>query len=88
MTLKDVNVLIDGYNLQLQQGTGVKAYGQTLIDALGTLGAKVAVLLSSGASRGMTSDPILNEVLFFDNHERKTSHLGLIPEGLKAATRL
>ncbi len=62
--LKGVNVLVDGYNLKLQRGTGIKTYGVGLIKALKLLEANVHILFSANSSE---SDPILNEVLFFDN---------------------
>lgn len=62
MDLKGCNVLVDGYNLAYPQGTGIKTYGLTLIDALTRLGATVDVLYGTRTSR----DPRLNEILFFD----------------------
>jgi len=64
LSLVGVNVLIDGYNLQLTKGTGIKTYGLSLIQALTLLGAHIDVLLSRG---GYKSNEILNEVFFFDN---------------------
>lgn len=49
MDLKGLNVLIDGYNLELPTGTGLKTYGITLIKALNLLGAYVDVLTSRDA---------------------------------------
>jgi glycosyltransferase involved in cell wall biosynthesis len=62
--LAGVKVLIDGYNLQLSKGTGIKTYGVSLMQALKTLGADVDVLLSR---KGYKADDILDEVLFFDD---------------------
>ena len=62
MDLKGLNVLVDGYNLELRKGAGLKSYGLTLIRALRLLGANVDVLFSK-KSHG---DAVLNEVLFFD----------------------
>ena len=64
LSLAGVNVLIDGYNLQLTKGTGIKTYGLSLVQALTLLGAHIDVLLSRG---GYKSNEILNEVFFFDN---------------------
>jgi len=47
MDLKGFNVLIDGYNLELEKGTGVKTYGFGLIKALKILGANVDILLGT-----------------------------------------
>lgn len=62
--LDSLKVLIDGYNLQLTTGTGIKTYGLSLMKALKQMGASVDVLLSRNASK---ANPILDEVLFFDN---------------------
>ncbi len=64
MNLKGVNVLIDGYNLELREGTGVKTYGITLIKALATLGCNVNVLFS--LNKRKSKDALLKEVLFYD----------------------
>lgn len=47
MNLERVNVLVDGYNLRLAQGTGIKSYGVSLIQALTCLNANVSVLVDS-----------------------------------------
>jgi len=62
MNLNGINVLVDGYNLELKKGAGLKSYGLTLIKALNLLGANVDVLFS----RRSNDNLILNEVLFFD----------------------
>ena len=46
MSLKDIEVLLDGYNLELKQGTGIKTYSITLLDALKQLGASTTILTS------------------------------------------
>ncbi|NJN85125.1 MAG: glycosyltransferase family 4 protein [Leptolyngbyaceae cyanobacterium SL_7_1] len=65
--LAPVKILVDGYNLQLTSGTGIKTYSTSLIKALNRLGAHVDVLLSRNASK---VNDVLDEVLFFDNQER------------------
>lgn len=64
MTVSGLNVLVDGFNLELTQGTGIKTYGISLVQALGKLGADVDVLFSRSVSP--TDDPLLDEILFFD----------------------
>lgn len=64
LSLAGVKVLVDGYNLQLTKGTGIKTYGLSLIEGLDRLGATVDVLLSRN---GYKSNEILDEVFFFDN---------------------
>ncbi|MHC5610771.1 MAG: glycosyltransferase family 4 protein [Nostoc sp.] len=63
MELQGINVLVDGYNLEMVQGTGIKTYGVTLIKALTSLGVNVD-LLCSRYSNSISS--VLNEALFFD----------------------
>jgi glycosyltransferase involved in cell wall biosynthesis len=67
--LRDKHILIDGYNLELKQGTGVKTYTLALIQALARLGARVSVLWSYQKSRV----PLLQEVLL---RERNRAPLG------------
>lgn len=74
MRLKGVRVLVDGYNLQLTKGTGIKTYGLSLIAALDRLGANVDVLLSRGGSK---KNEILDEVIFFDNQSQNQSWINL-----------
>ncbi|PZW41894.1 glycosyltransferase involved in cell wall biosynthesis [Humitalea rosea] len=57
-------VTVDGYNLALEQGTGVATYARNLTFRLGALGADVAVLYGKRSSMG--SDPLLREITFFD----------------------
>lgn len=67
MSIKGARVLVDGYNLQMAQGTGIKTYGLTLIKALQALGVDVSILFGRPAPE--TQNPILDEVLFFDTDE-------------------
>ncbi len=46
MSLEGLKVLIDGYNLELQQGTGIKTYSITLLEALNQLGVSSTILTS------------------------------------------
>lgn len=68
MDLNGIKVLVDGYNLELQHGAGIKTYGLNLIEVLNRLNAKVFVLSSR---RGSTRDPLLNEILFFDHYQKE-----------------
>ena len=79
--MNGINVLIDGFNLELTQGTGIKTYSISLIKALKCLGANVSVLFS--CSKG-SKDPILNEVLFFDRHINKSNKYSRIKTVIKA----
>jgi len=83
LSLAGVKVLIDGYNLQLPQGTGIKTYGLSLIQALNEMGANVDVLLGRGGYKG---NEILDEVYFFDNIDKDQNLLALLKGLLKTAS--
>jgi len=77
--LAGVKILMDGYNLELATGTGIKTYSTTLVKSLQDMGAQVDVLLSRDSSK---KDKLLDEVLFFDQQIRRgnliTELLGLL----------
>jgi glycosyltransferase involved in cell wall biosynthesis len=83
MELRGINILVDGYNLELREGTGVKTYGLTLIAALRLLGANVGVLGSKRTCR----DPIINEVQFFDR-PKDPGRLDILTDLLRAVSRV
>jgi glycosyltransferase involved in cell wall biosynthesis len=83
LSLAGVKVLIDGYNLQLPQGTGIKTYGLSLIQALNEMGANVDVLLGRGGYKG---NEILDEVYFFDNIDKDLTPIALLKGLLKTAS--
>lgn len=68
--LDGLKVLVDGYNLEMTSGTGIKTYGTSLIQALNSLGANVDVLLSRNSSK---INKVLDEVLFFDDQTKRQS---------------
>lgn len=74
MDLQGINVLVDGYNLEMIQGTGIKTYGFTLVKALIALEANVD-LLCSRYTNSYNSDLLLNEALFFDIQKSNSSNL-------------
>jgi len=57
-------IALDGYNLSLEQGTGVATYARGLSRRLKALGAEVGVLYGHRSSVG--ADGLLREVTFFD----------------------
>ncbi|NJO41083.1 MAG: glycosyltransferase [Cyanobacteria bacterium RU_5_0] len=81
--LDGIRILIDGYNLQLTKGTGIKTYGLSLVQALTEMGATVDVLLSRG---GYKSNPVLDEVYFFDNLANNQTILTLLKGLVKTAS--
>lgn len=57
-------VMIDGYNLALETGTGVATYARNLSFACGELGYRTEILYGTRASP--STDPLLREISFFD----------------------
>lgn len=58
-------ILIDGYNLGLEKGTGVATYARNLSYEIANLGHEVDVLYGNRASA--TRDDLLREIYFFDS---------------------
>jgi glycosyltransferase involved in cell wall biosynthesis len=59
------NILIDGYNLSLEKGTGVATYARNLSYEIHNLGHAVSVLYGNQAAP--SRDPLLHEISFFDS---------------------
>lgn len=64
------NILIDGFNLGLEKGTGVATYARNLSYELKALGHDVTVLY--GNQSGTPRDNLLSEIAFFDSSGRTT----------------
>ncbi len=64
MNLKNIRILVDGFNLGLRQGTGVKTYCIGLVKALQSLGAEVNILYDVSLSINNCSESIDNKTLF------------------------
>ncbi len=58
-------ILIDGYNLGLEKGTGVATYARNLSYEIGNLGHHVDVVYGNRAN--LTRDELLREIHFFDS---------------------
>jgi len=67
--MKKTNILVDGFNLGLLKGSGIKTYGMTLLEAYSTMGYDVGVLLDNNYITGKVS--LLDEVNLFDQEEIK-----------------
>jgi len=67
-------VLIDGFNLALEQGTGVSTYARNLSYRLGTSGAEVEVLYGRAVSPKLNA--LLREVAFFDDPSQRMMNQG------------
>ena len=62
-------ILIDGFNLALEQGTGVSTYARNLSHRLGGMGAQVEVLYGRAVSEKLS--PLLREIAFFDDPSQR-----------------
>ncbi len=62
--MESPRVLIDGYNLSMKYGTGIKTYTGLLEAALTSLGARTSVLYGHPIPKG--ADPLLREVAFHE----------------------
>lgn len=79
--LDGIKVLVDGYNLQLTKGTGIKTYGLSLVQGLTELGADIDVLLSRNGNK---KNAVLDEIYFFDNQNNQQNLLFLLKGLLKS----
>lgn len=66
-------VMIDGYNLALEAGTGIATYAKNLSLACKSLGCRTDIIYGQRASSG--KDKILAEVSFFDPPKRKKANI-------------
>jgi len=64
---KKINILVDGFNLALKNGSGIKTYGITTLDAYQKLDYEVAVLTDNQFVTG--ENALLDEVNLFDQDE-------------------
>ena len=69
-------VLLDGYNLALRQGTGIKTYGLLMEAALQRLGCSTEVLFGKAIPK--SNDELLREVTFFDASSSNSTRLGRV----------
>jgi glycosyltransferase involved in cell wall biosynthesis len=72
--LRKPRIYIDGFNLSLEQGTGVATYARNLSFALRDLGAEVGVLYGKRSATTSTNS-LMREIAFFDPSSEKTSSL-------------
>lgn len=76
-------ILIDGYNLGLEKGTGVATYARNLSYEIGALGHEVDVLYGNRA--GFTRNDLLREIYFFDSGEdERTKFLKILEQAQQA----
>ncbi|MFN3890915.1 MAG: glycosyltransferase family 4 protein [Beijerinckiaceae bacterium] len=82
MTAKPLNVLLDGFNLALEKGTGVATYGRNLSFICRDLGFQTGILYGRPGVRAKSD--LLTEVRFFDPHSANAS----LPPVLDALNRV
>ncbi len=68
--MRKPRIYIDGFNLSLEQGTGVATYARNLSFALRDLGAEVGVLYGKGAAT-TSANSLMREIAFFDTIVKK-----------------
>ncbi|WP_394730701.1 glycosyltransferase family 4 protein [Altererythrobacter sp. GH1-8] len=76
------SILIDGYNLGLEKGTGVATYARNLSYEIHELGHQVAVLYGNRGSP--QRDQLLNEIAFFDGPVEQHRFLELLERAKQA----
>jgi glycosyltransferase involved in cell wall biosynthesis len=75
-------VIFDGFNLALEEGTGVATYARMVIKVAHELGHKVGVIY--GPPHAPPKNPVLREIGFFD--ERRATKRSITRELLHAVT--
>ncbi|MCE2918366.1 MAG: glycosyltransferase family 4 protein [Roseomonas sp.] len=70
-------IYIDGFNLSLEQGTGVATYARNLSFALREIGAEVGVLYGTSAPT-TSSNSMMREIAFFDPRISEPSQISQI----------
>lgn len=82
MSQSPKTILIDGYNLGLEKGTGVATYARNLSYELHELGHKVSVLY--GNRSAFNRDSLLREIAFFDGRVDQPRLLELLERAKQA----
>ena len=67
--LNNKNILVDGFNLGLLKGSGIKTYGVTLLQAYQNMGCNVGIMTDNKSVDGKLK--ILDEVQYFDQQFQK-----------------
>jgi glycosyltransferase involved in cell wall biosynthesis len=87
--LRDVcmKIVVDGFNLALEKGTGVATYGRNLTYCLHDMGHEVDLLYGKAAAPGKTS--LMQEVAFFDSGaDASISRFSRIARGIRNGVRV
>jgi glycosyltransferase involved in cell wall biosynthesis len=80
MKKNNMKIMIDGFNLGLEKGTGIATYARNISYCLHDLGHEVGVLYGGRAAPGVSD--LMHEIAFFD------SNAGDIPRWLKGLRAL
>jgi glycosyltransferase involved in cell wall biosynthesis len=79
--LNDKTIMIDGFNLDLEKGTGVATYARNLSYELHNLGYQTNVLYGTRGAPGI--DKLLAEIAFFDRNVGTSSRYRRWVQGVK-----
>jgi glycosyltransferase involved in cell wall biosynthesis len=79
---KRPRIYLDGYNLDLEQGTGVATYARNLSFMLGDLDAEVGVLYGTQHST-LSTNPLIREIAFFDSKVDRPSKWVRLLHGIR-----
>jgi glycosyltransferase involved in cell wall biosynthesis len=85
--LRKSRVYIDGFNLSLEQGTGVATYARNLSFALRDLGAEVGVLYGTPAAT-TSANSLMREIAFFDTIDKNPSWLSQVLKSFRRTLML
>jgi glycosyltransferase involved in cell wall biosynthesis len=85
--LRKPRIYIDGFNLSLEQGTGVATYARNLSFALRDLGAEVGVLYGTPAAT-TSANSLMREIAFFDTIDKNPSWLSQVLKSFRRTLML
>ncbi len=85
--MRKSRVYIDGFNLSLEQGTGVATYARNLSFALRDLGAEVGVLYGTPAAT-TSANSLMREIAFFDTIDKNPSWLSQVLKSFRRTLML
>ena len=85
--MRKPRIYIDGFNLSLEQGTGVATYARNLSFALRDLGAEVGVLYGTPAAT-TSANSLMREIAFFDTIDKNPSWLSQVLKSFRRTLML
>ncbi len=84
--MKKLKILVDGFNLQLSKGTGIKTYGSTLLDAYQKMGCEIGILTDKVIPK--SRKVVLDEINFFDNQPIRKNKIQIFNEFINSARNI